>query len=98
MLIPCPFCGLRPSEEFTVLGDATPKRPETDKADSDARYDPEAWYDYVYLRDNPRGRHREFWQHVGGCRAWLVVERDTASHEIVSVELAREAATRGGGS
>ncbi|WP_421706560.1 sarcosine oxidase subunit delta [Algihabitans sp.] len=89
MLIPCPFCGLRPSEEFTILGDATPKRPDSPEAD------PQAWHDYVYLRDNPRGRHREFWQHVGGCRAWLVVERDTASHEILSVELARDALTGG---
>ncbi len=23
----------------------------------------EEWYDYVYLRDNPRGPHRELWQH-----------------------------------
>ena len=88
MLIPCPFCGLRSSEEFSVLGDAAPQRPETPDAD------PDAWYDYVYLRDNPRGPHREFWQHVGGCRAWLVVERDTVTHEIQSVELARDVANK----
>ena len=89
MLIHCPFCGARPSEEFAVLGDAAPKRPEAPGDDTGS--DLEAWYDYVYLRDNPRGVHREFWQHVGGCRAWLVVERDTATHEVRSVELARKA-------
>jgi hypothetical protein len=26
------------------------------------------WHDYVYLRDNPAGPHRELWQHVSGCR------------------------------
>ena len=38
--------------------------------------------DYVYLRDNPRGRYEEFWHHTSGCRRWLVVTRDTATHEI----------------
>ncbi|MDP9138899.1 MAG: sarcosine oxidase subunit delta [Pseudomonadota bacterium] len=84
MRIDCPHCGKRPSEEFTYLGDATPKRPH---------YDPpaaiEEWFDYVYLRDNPKGRLAEYWQHSGGCRAWLVAERDTESHEIFSVMTAR---------
>ena len=41
-----------------------------------------AWFDHVYLRDNPRGAHREYWQHVGGCRQFVKVVRDTATHEI----------------
>jgi methylglutamate dehydrogenase subunit B len=36
----------------------------------------------VYLRDNPAGVNRELWQHVRGCRRWLVVTRDTRSHAI----------------
>ena len=27
MLIDCPYCGARLSEEFTILGDATKERP-----------------------------------------------------------------------
>ena len=50
------------------------------------------WHDYVYLRDNPAGPHRELWQHVSGCRAWLVVTRDTRTHEILRVEPARDVA------
>lgn len=50
------------------------------------------WHDYVYLRDNPAGLHRELWQHTGGCRIWLVVTRNTRSHEIASVEPARDVA------
>jgi len=82
MLIKCPYCGERPLEEFTILGDASVVRPEG----SD---DFEAWYDYVYLRNNPKGRMEEYWHHGGGCRSWLVVERDTATHSIHRVTAAR---------
>ena len=53
MLINCPYCGPRPSEEFTQLGDASVKRPTSN--------DPQTmdqWFDYVYLRDNPKGRFK----------------------------------------
>jgi len=73
-LISCPHCGLRPKEEFTIKGAAL-DRPTADAAR-------ETWMDYVYLRDNPRGRHDEFWHHTSGCRRWLVITRDTATHEI----------------
>jgi methylglutamate dehydrogenase subunit B len=84
MLIDCPYCGERLSEEFTILGDATKQRPSGSEAS-----DMEAWYDYVFIRDNPKGRHREYWQHTGGCRAWLVVERDTLTHQVYAVTPAR---------
>ena len=42
----------------------------------------EQWFDYVYLRDNPRGRFDEYAHHSGGCRAWLVVSRNTETHEV----------------
>ena len=81
MLIPCPVCGPRSLYEFTYGGDATVARPPLDAPE-------EAWFEAVYLRANPRGPHREFWHHVGGCRHLLVVERDTATHAIASVRLA----------
>jgi sarcosine oxidase subunit delta len=83
MRIECPHCGLRPSEEFTFLGDAVPRRPEPSAG-------MEEWYDYVYLRRNPKGRFHEYVHHSGGCRVWLVVERHTETHEIFSVTTARE--------
>jgi heterotetrameric sarcosine oxidase delta subunit len=49
----------------------------------------EAWFEYVYLRDNPKGAHPELWQHSAGCRAWLRVRRDTRTHQVLSVEAAR---------
>jgi methylglutamate dehydrogenase subunit B len=77
LLINCPYCGTRPVEEFTFLGDARPERP---KSNDPASLD--QWFDYVYLRDNPKGRSDEYVQHSGGCRSWLVVSRDTATHEV----------------
>jgi sarcosine oxidase subunit delta len=77
-LITCPHCGVRPKEEFSIRGDAVPVRPAANASD-------EAWYRYVYVRDNPKGRIREYWHHVAGCRRWLVVERDNATHAVFSV-------------
>lgn len=72
-LIDCPHCGKRPREEFTTIGSAVTRPSPT--ADS------ETWTDYVYLRDNPRGMHDEFWHHADGCRRWIVVSRNTFTHE-----------------
>jgi methylglutamate dehydrogenase subunit B len=83
MRILCPHCGERPLDEFSYLGDATLRRPAEDAGI-------EAWHEYVYQRDNPCGPHHEYWHHVGGCRAWLVVYRDTLSHEIFEVLTATE--------
>ena len=43
-----------------------------------------AWFDYVYLRDNPRGPHDELWLHSAGCRSWFKVRRDTRTHDILA--------------
>ena len=76
-LIPCPHCDLRPKEEFTIKGAAL-SRPAPDAG-------ADVWFDYIYLRDNPRGAYEEYWHHTSGCRRWLVVNRDTATHEIDTV-------------
>ena len=83
MCIPCPWCGERPLSEFTYSGDASKTRPKNPEKAS-----PEDWVDYVYLRDNPAGKHGEYWHHSGGCRSWLIVTRDTRSHEISKCVLA----------
>jgi heterotetrameric sarcosine oxidase delta subunit len=81
MRIICPYCGPRDVQEFNYLGDAAPRRPEGAAASLDAMIA------YVHERDNPAGPMRELWYHGAGCRAWIVVERDTRSHEIASVSL-----------
>lgn len=76
--IDCPHCGPRDHTEFAYGGDANPRRPGDDAGSR-------AWFEFVYIRDNPRGPHDELWQHTLGCRAWIVVTRDTLTHAILGV-------------
>jgi heterotetrameric sarcosine oxidase delta subunit len=78
LIIQCPWCGERDHTEFTYGGDATVTRPSADATDRE-------WVDYVYFRDNPRGPHLEYWQHIHGCRQWLRVLRNTMTHAITEV-------------
>ena len=87
MRVTCPCCGERDYGEFSIYGDASRQRPHNDDTDADT------WYEYVFLRTNPKGRHMEYWQHIQGCRQWLVVDRDTVTHEVYSVSLARDLVT-----
>lgn len=84
MRINCPCCGPRDNGEFAYLGDATLARPESMNATI------EQMTAYVHDRDNPAGAHRELWYHASGCRSWLVVQRDTRTHEIAGVAFARD--------
>lgn len=95
MNIPHPLLGLRDASEFVCLGDASLiDRPTVqDPARSADEQTIRAFHDYLYLRDNPAGIHRELWFHEQGDRSWLVVTRNTLTHEIVKCELAREVAT-----
>ena len=77
LLIECPWCGERAETEFSYGGEAGIARP----VDPDALTDAE-WADYLFNRSNPRGAHRELWNHAQGCRRWFRVERDTVSYRI----------------
>jgi heterotetrameric sarcosine oxidase delta subunit len=81
--IRCPYCGERDEVEFRYRGDASASRPSPDD-------DASAFDAYVFERANPRGRHVEWWLHVGGCRALLKVVRHTLSHEIHAIGAASE--------
>ena len=78
LLITCPWCGPRAQIEFTYGGDASVVRPTDPDAVSAGE-----WLDHVYLRDNPRGPHDEWWQHSAGCRSWIRVRRDTWTHRMI---------------
>jgi sarcosine oxidase subunit delta len=80
MQIDCPWCGAREYEEFRYGGDAMVTRP-ADPTHASA----DAWYAYIYLRDNPRGAHAEWWYHAYGCHQWLRVSRDTVTHNVLAV-------------
>jgi len=70
--IPCPYCGPRPSAEFTFGGELRPV---------DAP-DPDADFDRVYLRVNAAGPQVERWYHAMGCHRWLTLTRDTVIDRI----------------
>lgn len=86
MRIPCPICGSRDIREFDYMGHAQ----ALDRPDPEAGA--QAWDDYLHNRDNPAGQTRDLWFHGMGCGAWLVVERDTVSHEVTGAALARDVA------
>lgn len=88
MIIDHPLLGPRDSAEFVYIGPAS----LIDRPDWAAENAAEAQYEYAYLRDNPAGEHREIWFHEGGDRSCLVVTRNTVTHEISKVELARDVA------
>jgi sarcosine oxidase subunit delta len=83
--ISCPCCGARDSREFSYLGDASVRRP--DPAGGGAA---SAFLEYVYLRDNCAGEQQELWYHAAGCHSWLVVTRNTVTHEISATRRAAD--------
>jgi heterotetrameric sarcosine oxidase delta subunit len=85
IVIPCPHCGPRNHDEFAYAGAAVRQPPASDAPLT-------AWNAWVYSRDNPRGAHRELWRHASGCGAYVVVERDTSTHEVLSAVFAGEEA------
>ncbi|MBL8566389.1 MAG: sarcosine oxidase subunit delta [Hyphomicrobiaceae bacterium] len=87
MRLACPCCGERSLDEFTFLGDASVTRPDPSADDAAG-----AFHAYAYLRRNAAGPSDELWFHNTGCHAWLVVTRDTRTHEILGVRLAQDVA------
>jgi methylglutamate dehydrogenase subunit B len=87
MIINHPILGPRDAQEFVYLGAAElMARPDGMVAGV------EAFCDWLYVRENAAGEHRELWYHEQGDRSWLVVTRNTVTHEITAVEMARDVA------
>ena len=85
MQIPCPWCGMRDEPEFVYGGTTHLVRPGLEATD-------QQWGDYLFFRDNPRGRHLERWCHAYGCGQWFNVARDTVTHAVLTVYRITEAA------
>jgi len=90
MRIPCPYCGERDRQEFTVRGEL-PQTARPEGLDASA----ETMFEHVYSRKNIAGVHRELWYHGAGCHSWLVLQRDTRTHAATDVSAARETLKRG---
>lgn len=89
MRLTCPLCGPRDRREFTYYGSEDYlHRPAPDAA-------PQAWNDYLHLRDNPAGITKDLWYHDMGCSSWLLVTRNTVTHQINDVQAVAAPATGG---
>jgi sarcosine oxidase subunit delta len=69
----CPFCGPRELEEFS-FHKTLAERGATPYAE-------------VYERATRLTESREHWQHLHGCRAWLLVRRNPSTNEVLEVRL-----------
>ena len=72
--LPCPFCGLRELREF-VFHKTLPAAGSADE------------FERTYLRVADAQLSIEHWQHVAGCRAWLLVQRNPSSGAVLAVQL-----------
>ena len=77
--IACPYCGPRELEEF-----------EFHKTLPNAGDTPFA---RTYLRVDSLELSREHWQHVRGCRAWHVIERNPSTGKVLGVRMLGEDGT-----
>ncbi|HLY88532.1 MAG TPA: sarcosine oxidase subunit delta [Acetobacteraceae bacterium] len=78
LLIACPWCGVRPENEFRYAGEAHIARPVDPSVVDDA-----AWAEFLYMRANPKGRHAERWRHIHGCGRFFNCVRDTVSDRVL---------------
>ncbi len=79
LVIICPNCGPRNSDEFTYQGEVRP-RPNVNDTN------PAEWRRYLYMRSNRADWVSERWFHGSGCRRYLMLERHTVTNEIRDVE------------
>jgi methylglutamate dehydrogenase subunit B len=79
MRLNCPLCGPRDRREFYYSG-------SEDYLNRPATNDVQAWDDMLHLRANPAGETRDLWYHETGCGSWLLVTRNTVTHDILSTE------------
>lgn len=78
-LLTCPNCGVREVSDFSYGGEVSARPAE--------RPTWRALNEYLHFRDNVAGVRQEWWFHRGGCRSWLLAERDTRTNEVLRVEL-----------
>jgi heterotetrameric sarcosine oxidase delta subunit len=81
MRIPCPICGSRDRREFYYYGTEDYLNRPTDQGTV------EDLDNHLFLRDNPAGVTRDIWYHEMGCTAWMIVTRNTITHEVLGSEL-----------
>jgi sarcosine oxidase subunit delta len=73
ILVTCPNCGPREVAELRCAGEST-KRPLSPPTQRELN-------DYLYVRDNEWGVHREWW-FCRVCEEWFLAERHTYTNEV----------------
>jgi sarcosine oxidase subunit delta len=68
----CPFCGARELQEFEF------RKTRANVTTSE--------FSKVYLRVDSLDLSVEYWQHVQGCRAWLLVQRNPSTGAVLGIE------------
>ncbi|EKD61602.1 MAG: Sarcosine oxidase delta subunit heterotetrameric [uncultured bacterium] len=81
MRIPCPLCGSRDRREFYYYGSEDYLNRPNDQGTI------EELDNHLFLRHNPAGITRDLWYHETGCTSWLIVTRNTITHEVLGSEL-----------
>lgn len=71
----CPFCGARELQEFEF------RKTRANVTTSE--------FSKVYLRVDSVDLSVEYWQHVQGCRAWMLVQRNPSTGVVLSTEVLR---------
>ena len=85
LLIRCPYCEMeRPEIEFKYAGEAHLTRSPQTATD-------EEWTDFLFFRENLRGKYAERWRHAVGCGRYFNAVRDTVSDGFVVTYKAGEA-------
>lgn len=76
LVLTCPVCGVTAEEtEFHGGGEAHLKRFGPGSSE-------EAFEEYLFMRENPRGVHFERWRHAYGCGKWFHAARCTTTLEV----------------
>jgi sarcosine oxidase subunit delta len=76
ILIDCPNCGPRNSQEYRYGGEYNPRPGKPLEAD-DAE-----WTDYLFMKVNTQGEQKEWWYHRAGCQLWFLAGRHTKTNVV----------------
>jgi len=79
-LLDCPNCGERSVYEFRFGGEFR-ERPAGPVSQHD-------WAEYLHMRKNEAGEHKEWWYHLMGCRSWFFAIRDTRTNVVKETRIA----------
>ena len=74
LLVPCPVCGPRNSEDLVYMGESV-ERPDPNHTT------PAEWREYLYMRNNTAGWARETWYCRNGCQRYFSLERNTITND-----------------